>query len=192
MLLPITVPDHATMVANIMSVYSEATHEETVQGIYWYRAANTFASGLSAKYGVSLEQAAAIIAVLSPRVSWEKNLTYADHLCSGYIPLFLTARCELDRILDGDLNAVSGHKVKALFANILHPNTGDEVTIDRRTFNVACKDTGTNFSRKGLERAGAYEAVSDAYRQAAKRVWLSPCQVQAITWVTWKRMKAEH
>lgn len=46
----------------------------------WYDGANKIAQDYTSKYGVTLEQASGVIAVLSPQMDWYKNVSLADRV----------------------------------------------------------------------------------------------------------------
>jgi hypothetical protein len=50
----------------------------------WYMGANRIASGLSNKYDSSIEQAAGVIAALSPQKDWYQNVSLAERVFEGY------------------------------------------------------------------------------------------------------------
>ena len=50
----------------------------------WYRGANRLASGLSNRYGASVEQAAGVLAALSPQKDWYQNVSLADRVFDSY------------------------------------------------------------------------------------------------------------
>ena len=50
----------------------------------WYMGANRIASGLSNKYDSSVEQAAGVIAALSPQKDWYQNVSLAERVFEGY------------------------------------------------------------------------------------------------------------
>lgn len=59
------------------------------QGKNWYRDARAFSRWLADTYSVSLEQAAGVVAVLSPRIDWGTNMrtaiaVFANHPRDGY------------------------------------------------------------------------------------------------------------
>lgn len=55
------------------AVYDRASPEAREQGMQWYREAHADADRLARRYDVSPEQAAAVIAAMSPRSDWESN-----------------------------------------------------------------------------------------------------------------------
>lgn len=177
-------------IENILTVLSEATAEEWAEGMGWYQAAHTFAVGLGRRYNLSVEQAAGIIAALSPRLPWDRNMVYADRLCAtGDAPVMHGNKAKALRILYGaaPMDVLSGPKVCAFYVNILQPDCLHTVTVDRHACDVATGDKGDDASRQRiLERKGGYLAVVNAYRRAAALVNITPSQAQAITWVCWR------
>jgi thermostable 8-oxoguanine DNA glycosylase len=73
----------------------------------------------------------------------------------------------------------------SFFKNIMGYDT---VTIDGHAYNIArykrvtLTDDDTNISKS------VYLEMQEAYQRAAKRVGLKVYQLQAITWVVWKRI----
>ena len=186
-------------VARILAVYARATEDERTEGLYWYRAANTFASGLSAKYGVTTEQAAGVIAALSPQTSWERNVPLAEKACRTKRPSGHTgANCAKARaILRGKtapLDTLGGNKVRAFFDNIANPEESQAVTIDRHAYDIAegvyTSDASRSQVANLLRHPVRYAHYAAAYREAARILNLRPLQVHAVTWVAWRNLKA--
>ena len=50
----------------------------------WYRGANQLASGLSNRYGVTIEQSSGVLAALSPQKDWYQNVSLADRVFHSY------------------------------------------------------------------------------------------------------------
>jgi len=165
-------------VDRIMAHYRRATEEDILAGKAWYAEASSFADELSAQGDITREQAAAVIAHLSPRMPWERNKLEARSLVlTGQAKALgaCIARANAAMISDEPLATFGGPKTRAFAANI----AGDEsaVTVDVWASRVAGVD------EKELGRVGVYEAVAHCYRLAAKRVGISPTAMQAITWV---------
>lgn len=59
--------------ANIVNRFKEATAGEHAAGRDWYPAAHRTAVGLSKKYGVSVQEAAGLLATYSPQTPWGRN-----------------------------------------------------------------------------------------------------------------------
>lgn len=54
------------------------------QGRNWYSDARAFSRWLAETYGISVEQAAGVLAVLSPRVDWDTNMRTAVAVCAQW------------------------------------------------------------------------------------------------------------
>jgi hypothetical protein len=191
-----------TGVANILNVLNQATDAEYDAGRNWYREANELAWDLSTHADVG--SAAGVIAALSPRMPWGRNKelavrAFADGRASGTLGNSVRAA---DRILAGEdpLDVLKGDKVRSFYLNILGDT--DAVTVDRHALEVYL---GKRFADKDRPAVGKrlYREVSDAYRTAASRPFaqsltyadtgfavgdLTPRDVQAITWLVWRRI----
>lgn len=191
-------------VRNVLDVYASATSEQRSEGLAWYSAAHTFALGLAERYGLSLVQAAGIIAVLSPQVSWDRNMVAADEICrtGDAVAVLGASKAKALRILAGEdpaevmgcpackrgarKHVCSGKKVRSFFACIVDPDNPFSVCVDRHAFDIANGRVGGAALRKVLDRVGMYEQVADTYRHAARAADVSPASMQAITWVAWR------
>jgi hypothetical protein len=199
-----SLPEQSTMVENILNIFQRATHDEVNVGLHWYGAANAFAVGLARKHTrkgrpITVRQAAGVIAVLSPQLSWEVNMTCAESMlktgtCSGP---YNSNKEKAARIIAGEdpwdvmsLRKRSGHKSRAFFLCINHPELEyDAVCVDRHAFAVALGRHYNKVERgRMLSRAGVYERIEEAYVEAARRLCLMPHQVQAVTWVAWRAL----
>lgn len=178
---------------NIRRSFLLASPGEVADGMFWYPTAHTFATGLATKHGITVAQAAGIVAALSPQVSWERNLVLAETLCELRTAKTLGASVyKALAILDGadPLDVLGGPKVRAFYACILEPNTALTVCIDRHAYDVAVGQVTGDKARGSLERVGEYGRIADAYRTVANEFGVMPHQVQAVTWVSWRNRKA--
>lgn len=184
-------PDSATMVDNILAIYREASPAELVEGAGWYAEASDFARELSEVNDITYRQACGIIAALSPQTSWDRNVELAARFAAtGECEHFSDALAKAKAIRKGadPADVLRGRKVRSFFANIYRPNTSGAITVDRHAVSIAL---GYNWhpAEKVLERMGAYTMVASAYRTAARILGIAPQQVQAITWLAWRRVK---
>lgn len=181
-------------VDNILKVWQQATPEDKKE-LSWYHMAHTFCVGLAEKYGTTLEQAVAVLAVLSPRLKWDLNMRYADqYLRTGDCPTFFSVKAKLARIMAGEGIedvTVKGPKVISFYHCILDPDHTESVVIDRHAWAVArgSSEDYNNAGPRDLDRKGGYEKIAGLYKEAATILGVRPHQVQAVTWVTWRRMK---
>ena len=177
---------------NINMILFQATDEERAKGERWYANAGFIASGMGAEYGYTKAQACGIIAALSPRTEWHQNLLIAERFMRGEECIRQTgnnlekaariAEESEPEVIAAILFGRGGRKVEAFYYNL----TGDHtyVTIDRHAFDLALQSD----EWKTLTPS-RHSALVMAYTAVAEANHLQVCQVQAITWLTWRRMK---
>jgi hypothetical protein len=216
---------------NILKAFGSATLDEIHEGRAWYRSALNLAFDLVEQYGTffvtpndsverAVERAVGVIAVISPRLSWAKNvelarLAYeinADSKRDGVMPP-VAEKVVVDwawpglkvngtkaqLILQGvpPEEVVSGPKVTAFYHAIANPNDPRGIVIDRHAFDVAVGRVMDDRTRGiVLGRKGAYESFVRAYERAADQLQkefpgITPAEVQAVTWTAWRRTKKE-
>ena len=186
------------MTDNILATYALATPDEVTGGLWWYADANALASRLDS----ITTQAAGVIAALSPRLLWAKNVAYAQIAYNlkgyevtpellSYIPTLNNSRTKAMAMVNGvkpEYALGKGKKTNAFYHNIAFPFTSQRVTVDKHAFDIANADRtgyGTVITDK------AYDVVEAAYVEAAKIEGILPHQMQAITWVTHRRIHSK-
>jgi hypothetical protein len=179
---------------NVLSVFYCATDTEYNDGMEWYSRANDLAFELDPN---RVDHAAGVIAALSPMMRWEKNVELARLVYTGadYIPCLPANAAKAKAIYNGaaPLDILGGNKVRTFFTNILDPFSDDpaHVTIDKHAIDIARGFISPYVdSYKGIGKR-VYAEFAEAYVIAAEECGVRPLQVQAITWVTHKRMKWE-
>lgn len=181
--------DHDTYCYNIMSVYRRATADEITHGMSWYDGAHALALELSPD---DVWRAAGVIAAFSPLTPWERNVELAiTSLVWG------GARTETlgnsvsaaQRIIMGEhpFDVLRGDKTRAFCAAIADPFGSTIATIDRHAHDVAMGRVHIDSERKIGKRV--FREMSAAYVECAEYLGVSVAQVQAITWVVWRREK---
>lgn len=222
-----------TTTRQVMKVFRSSTIQERSNGREWYRRARNLAESLVEKWGVrfvdasdtheqAVQRAAAVIAVLSPRLNWNKNVELAEKVYHDFFQI-RTSAGDNEMLREMVTNAVasfpglktngskayalllgtdpedvvSGPKVTAFWRTITNPFDPRAVVVDRHALDVAMGKVLDDRQRGIiLGRKGAYDALSDLYRRAAKKLtketgaeW-TPAEVQATTWVVWRRNHA--
>jgi hypothetical protein len=182
---------------NITRVFRAATTADRAAGRGWYASAHGIAAALDPDDPV---RAAAVIAVLSPLLSWPRNVVEASNVYAGRAVRTLGPNADkARRILAGadPEHIVSGPKVRAFWVTIADPAEPSAVVIDRHAIDIAAgRVLGDRIRGSHLRRAGAYDEVADKYRRAARRlseqlgVCITPAEVQATTWIYWRREHA--
>lgn len=178
---------------NIRAVYDSATEVQRQRGIAWYREVYDQMFDLSREYLVTVEQAAAVFARVSPRNSYGTNLTLARqilHLHSNGVTLrrgYLSAGLDgAARVLAGEdpRTVLTSDKVRAFFECIVSAGDTDHVCVDRHAYSLAWNQRSfTNDVR--ITKSG-YRRIADAFREVAAEVGLPAAQVQATAWLTWR------
>ena len=192
-----------TNVDNIKAIYQLATLTERNDGINWYPAARAIARQLADRHGIHPAEAAGVIAALSPRNRWERNVQDADALITAYkaggeSQAMLTKVCTFGankaraiRILtagvltDADVLAIlSGPKLKEFYSCI---QGIADVCIDGHAFCIwAANRTGL----KDVPAIGVKlrREIKADYAQAADELGMTAAALQAVTWVAWRRI----
>jgi hypothetical protein len=185
------------VVKNILYTWEQATERNREDGARWYLINQQACEEMANGTGVSLETAAAVVAHLSPRMHWSRNLIAAHQMLhdtpvtGGVMGRSIEgARRAIVAYQNGEdpFATLTGPKVSN-FAQNLIGNT-DAVTVDVWAARVALPD----FERAELDRAmglaGIYAALSECYRTAADKVGVSPSTMQATTWIVARNGRA--
>lgn len=174
----------------VLSVYRSATPDQLADGLAWYDVAHAEAVALDP---TKVHRAAGVIAALSPRVRWGRNLALAkDAYKHGTASGTMGRSClAANAILAGadPSEVLTGPKVRAFYQLIADPDHKQAVCVDRHAIDVAVGlrlDEADRSAWYQLNRGGLYETFADCYRRAADILGVLPGKVQAVTWVTWR------
>lgn len=194
--------DVRVSVRNVTAAFRKSTPDDRIAGLSWYSTAREVAAVLDPDNPV---KAAAIIAVLSPKLSWPKNVEaaqniYAGRPVMGALGLNIT---KAKRIMAGGVgnqpeDVLSGPKVTAFWHTIAHPDDPRAVVVDRHAVAVAAGRVLDDATRnKFLRRKSNHDEVVACYQRAATiltretgQTW-TPAAVQATTWEYWRRERAD-
>lgn len=178
------------MINNILDVYNQASPLDIASGLRWYGSAKLECKNLARRNGIGIDKAIGIVAALSPRVNWGRNVIAAQNLIRG-IPGegFGANKVKAHKILEGSdpSDILRGDKVTSFYSNISRPSTSTSVTIDRWAIRVTMGAEHWS-SKVNTPTAKQYLQLGNEYREAAALVGLKPLELQAITWVTIKRL----
>jgi hypothetical protein len=189
-------------VRNILKVYRQATQQEHDRGTKWYADAQAQAQAIANQQDVPLRVVVGVIAALSPNNRWERNVKDASDLIAAFLrgdpadvcrPSTYTkmrdkAWSVIEQMPDTDddvMRILNGQKIVSFFCNIMGH---DNCTIDGHAYNIArgkrvtLTDNDTNLNKS------VYLEMQAAYQRAAKRVGIRVYELQAVTWVVWKRL----
>ena len=193
-------------VENILAIYKMATPEEKRDGIVWYADALRDCTRIALDTSVPLHIVVGVVASLSPNNKWERNIQNAKdliHACVNGDGIDSVKVCTYHKMKekawsileampdhDGVITILNGQKIVSFYRNIMGDDT---CTIDGHARNIAyaervgLTDDKTNIGVK------EYRTLQAEYVQAAKRTRvngraLKAFELQAITWVTWRRI----
>lgn len=182
-------------VNTIIGYYEKRDATQEREGRGWYRYAQDFAHDVAIETGITLKQAAYVIAALSNNVTWERQLkstiAFVKHILDGGsaeqgFGFIIDCQRKAARIiLERDYSALSGPKVTVFAANIL----GDynEVTIDRHALRVCLGRHTDDNETTGWVRPGKRRAMLEAaYHEAARLTREDAATLQAITWTVYR------
>ena len=189
------------LVANIIAIHKLARPDEVKHGMTWYHQALCECSKIAIRQDIPLHIVVGVVAALSPNNKWDRNISNAESLIAAYltgdhiesvkVSTYHKMKEKAWGILDmmptyGETKVLlNGQKIVCFFENIMGENT---CTIDGHARNIAyaerigLTDDKTNIGKK------EYALLQDAYRQAAHQCDIKAYEMQAITWVAWRRI----
>ncbi len=199
--------------ANVLAVFRAGTAAHVISGRGWYGRARSEALALDPHDPV---RAAAVLAVLSPMCSWDRNVALArqayalanagatfEDIVAALGCLKGNARKAAAILLGADPAAVvSGPKVSAFWARIVDAAQGStgptSVVVDRHAFDIAVGMVTDDRTRGlALGRKGGIHAVQLTYSRAASVLRrtgecpdVTPAELQAIVWTIWRELFA--
>jgi hypothetical protein len=189
-------------VKNILSIYRQASDADRDEGIWWYARAKVAAHDIALRYDMPIRIVVGVMAALSPNNRWERNVKDAERLIKAYlegddiesvsVSTYNKMRAKAWSILEAMpcddqhvMRILNGQKIKSFFSNIMGHDT---CTIDGHARNIAFAErVGLTDSRTTIGKK-LYQELQDAYVVAAHAHNLKAYEMQAITWVVWKRI----
>ena len=179
------------MERQILGYFNLATKTERIFGLTWYADALAACEMLASLYTLPVTTVVGMVAALSPRNRWSSNVTDAEQVIvngeNANVHTFSANLAKAVRILNGEqpTDVLRGNKVRA-FYQCLCPDETDIVCVDGHAYGVAC-GFGERIQVKTISDA-AYERISLAYRNTAHHLGIEPRQLQATTWLTYRRI----
>lgn len=175
----------------IQKVLDQATQDERIDGVMWYKDAHDFALKVANDYGLTVRDVAQLISLLSPQKKWEQNkadvIKFLDGETEG---IFSTKKtlAECASVVDDGFTIPESRMKTFAFAKCIEEatnNESDPVVIDRHAIKIAY---GQMSAKPIIITDKRYRDASEAYRIVAERNNLRAHEVQAITWVAYKRI----
>lgn len=179
------------MERQILGYYNLATKIERASGITWYADALAECEMLASLYTLPVTTVVGMVAALSPRNRWATNVLDAEQVIvngeNASVHTFQANLAKAVRILNGEhpTDVLRGNKVCAFYHCLCLDET-DTVCVDGHAYGVAC-GFGERIQVKTVT-AAAYERISTVYVNTANHLGLEPRQLQATTWLTYRRI----
>jgi hypothetical protein len=184
----LTIKQQANRIHKILAM---ATAKEVVDGKTWYMDAHEFAQEVADEYSLSLSQVSQLISLLSPQKKWEQNKADVINFLDGETDsIFSTKKtlAECGAVVDEEFTIPNNRMKTFAFAKCIEEakdNTTDPVVIDRHAIKIAY---GQMSAKPIIITDLRYREAEQAYRIVAKDNGLRAHEVQAITWVAYKRI----
>jgi len=201
---------------NIKKIYYGSYESERIHGLYWYRDAHNTCKAIAKKFFMPTSIVVGVLSALSPNNKYDKNVIDTETMCLAYksgIPYgeirVSTYNANKDKAakilnildtgssdLENDiLTILNGNKVKAFYDCINNYKKNKErVCIDGHAKAIYIGEKFALTSNKSGITDKQYRVISHAYRYATREINESegtsylPYQIQAITWVAWRRI----
>ena len=189
-----------SFVANIRAVYAMANADEVQHGLHWYEQAQAECQLIAQDCGLPLHIVVGVVAALSPTNLWGQNVKDARQFCEAFTrggyyeevkaSTYRTMWEKAWRILEsvGDAQRVAtilnGPKITDFYWCILGYST---CVIDGHAWGIAHADRRVMQDVPSIGKKARLE-LQDAYRVAAHAEGVEAYQMQAITWVAWRRI----
>jgi hypothetical protein len=188
---------------HIQAILNLATAAEVAHGKAWYSTANDTAAQLSLRYHISPVTACGVIAALSPRNKWSRNVIDAENVIAAFVAGGEEAAAEVkcctfgankakalailaNDLIDDDaiLAVLSGPKLSEFF-NCIRGIT--DVCIDGHAYSIWFGDRITLAKVPSIGKK-IRQVIKKDYLAVAEANGLKGYEVQAITWVAHRRI----
>ena len=196
---------------NVIHVFRESTIDEFGEGVEWYKNANRICKKLSRDSGVTFAKACGVFAGLSPNNHVATNESDARRMLNASrfgkhfdvtVSTYDLNKFKSASVIDCPVNSskrileiIKGKKVQAFYKCIKDVKTNkDSVCIDGHAKAIAMGVRFTVSNPKSNVTPKQYDVLVDCYKTATNiinrkyNLNLLPFQVQAVTWVTWRRL----
>ena len=201
-------------VRNIIACRRRAKPQDVAHGIAWYAEAYEECRTIADEYSLPVYIVVGVVAALSPNNRWSINITNARDLIDAFVngrdmdsvsvctysamkrkawsiledrPVRLVEHDTV--IVDETKERLNGRKIVCFYENIMGEDT---CTIDGHARNIAYNERVNLTDNKTNIGVKEYANLQEAYRQAAKRCTVNgrkfkAYELQAVTWVTWRK-----
>lgn len=169
-----------SITANLRQHWNRATAQTRLEGAEWYARAHQTVLHMARESGTTRQVAAGVVAALSPRLHWCRNVTMARNLLTGkpVTGVFAASLTKARRIIRGSrpLVVLGGNKVRAFYKALLG-DTGAAV-IDVWLLKASGLAPGTRVTD------AVYHQISSHLAALAQRLGITVASLQATIWVS--------
>jgi hypothetical protein len=192
-------------VSNIKKVFNQATADDIAEGKRWYKEAMGSSQRIADAHELPLAVVVGVVAALSPTNRWDRNIIDADLLCGAFarggymedvnVCTYKTMKAKAWSILgagtsgegadrDAIATLLNGPKITDFYWCILGDAT--RCVIDGHAWCIANGDRRTMQEVPNIGKGLRLE-LQAAYVKAGKANNLTAYEMQATTWVVWRR-----
>jgi len=188
-------------IENIKTIFNLSTPTEIRDGIVWYATAQQQCKDIAIAHDIPLNIAVGVVAALSPNNKWERNVTNADQLIAAFlrgdavesvkVSTYHTMRNKAWSILeqmpdnDATIKILNGQKIVAFYRCIMGEST---CCVDGHARNIFYGERIGLTNDKTNIGVKEYREIAAAYAEAGDALGFKAYELQAITWVTWRRI----
>lgn len=188
-------------IENIKTIFNLATPTEIRDGIIWYATAQQQCADISNLHNVPLNIVVGVVAALSPNNKWERNVTNADQLIAAFlrgdavesvkVSTYHAMRNKAWSILeampdnDATIKILNGQKIVAFYRCIMGEST---CCVDGHARNIFYGERIGLTHDKTSIGVKEYRLIAAAYAEAGDALGFKAYELQAITWVAWRRI----
>jgi len=181
----------------ILYAFDSAINGELGAGMLWYFRANELCQEFVDRYESisTLEQAAGILAAISPMKTWDQNVKEAHRaMKTGRHFGLPDVDTKVKRMLGGfhptevlKGPGIKGYKVYAFYECISDPQNSQHVVIDRHMWNLVLLGNPPKIIEQAKYSADQYEWAEQRFVTVAEALEIRPHQLQAIAWLVRRR-----
>ena len=160
--------------------FYDAPPATLVAGGNWYSEGQSMCRELALEHGITLEQAATVLAAFSPMTPWDRNVFLATEFINGRKVATLGNNIRMaERGIVGGIDTLKGQKTNAFARNL--SGDLDAVTIDTWMIKAAgiVREPG---KKKGINKC-EYNTLALALTNVARDNQIAPAVMQAIIWI---------
>lgn len=191
--------DLDSITTNIIGVLEQATEQEIEDGRDWYHQALSFSCEQAKSFKIPVKTVTAVISAISPESKWalnmERTIEILDKQEQAIVTTYDQNKSKALKFLYGSLVPDISYgldywpKTGAFYQNIQYPKQANRVTLDRHSLRIAHGYylTAQESIYYGNTRA-KYTKTEQVYKSLASRLGYLPNQLQAITWLTYRRI----